>query len=78
MAPLGIASVARAQWVPDRPVRLVVVENRAGAGGVLGAEAVARAAPDGLTVLVATAGQLTIAKAIGRRWPSARRCSPGW
>jgi tripartite-type tricarboxylate transporter receptor subunit TctC len=45
----------------------VVVENRAGAGGVLGAEAVARGAPDGLTLLLATAGQLTIAKAIGRR-----------
>ncbi|MFC0384974.1 Bug family tripartite tricarboxylate transporter substrate binding protein [Muricoccus vinaceus] len=47
----------------------VVVENRAGAGGVLGAEAVARAAPDGQAVLLATAGQLTIAKAIGRRLP---------
>ncbi|MFC7734989.1 Bug family tripartite tricarboxylate transporter substrate binding protein [Roseomonas sp. GCM10028921] len=47
----------------------IVVENRAGAGGVLGAEAVARAAPDGLTLLLATAGQLTIAKVIGRRLP---------
>jgi tripartite-type tricarboxylate transporter receptor subunit TctC len=47
----------------------VVVENRAGAGGILGAEAVARAAPDGTTLLLATAGQLTIAKAIGRRLP---------
>ncbi|MBP0446917.1 tripartite tricarboxylate transporter substrate binding protein [Roseomonas sp. SSH11] len=47
----------------------VVVENRAGAGGVLGAEAVARAAPDGLTILLATAGQLTIARAVGRRLP---------
>lgn len=47
----------------------IVIENRAGAGGVLGAEAVARAAPDGLTILLATAGQLTIAKAIGRRLP---------
>ncbi|WP_426956141.1 Bug family tripartite tricarboxylate transporter substrate binding protein [Muricoccus radiodurans] len=47
----------------------IVVENRAGAGGVLGGETVARAAPDGQTILLATAGQLTIAKAIGRRLP---------
>ncbi|WP_431281083.1 Bug family tripartite tricarboxylate transporter substrate binding protein [Humitalea sp. 24SJ18S-53] len=45
----------------------VVIENRAGAGGILGAETVARTAPDGHTLLLATAGQLTIAKAIGRR-----------
>lgn len=47
----------------------MVIDNRAGAGGVLGAEAVARAAPDGTTLLLATAGQLTIAKAVGRRLP---------
>ena len=58
-----------AQAVSQTVGQNIVAENRAGAGGVLGAEAVARAAPDGTTLLLATAGQLTIAKAIGRRLP---------
>ena len=47
----------------------MVVENRAGAGGILGGEAVARGPADGLSLLLATAGQTTIPKAIGRRMP---------
>jgi tripartite-type tricarboxylate transporter receptor subunit TctC len=37
----------------------IIVENRAGAGGNTGAEAVAKAEPDGYTLLMASAGILT-------------------
>ena len=45
----------------------VLVENRAGATGIIGGEYVANAAPDGYTVLVATPGPMTIAGAAGRK-----------
>jgi tripartite-type tricarboxylate transporter receptor subunit TctC len=46
----------------------VLVDNRAGAGGNVGADAVAKAAPDGYTLLLTTPG-LAIARSIYRKLP---------
>lgn len=48
------------QKLSERLGQAVVIENKAGAGGALGAETVAGAAPDGYSLLFATMGSLTI------------------
>ena len=62
-APGGLADVL-ARAVGDRLQKQLgqpfVVENRPGAGGNIGADAVARSEPDGYTVLMSSAGILTI------------------
>ncbi|CAN7357516.1 tripartite tricarboxylate transporter substrate binding protein [Variovorax sp. LjRoot84] len=47
----------------------VVVDNKAGAGGVIGADTVAKATPDGSTVLLATGGAISIAPHLNAKLP---------
>src|SRR4051812_15435655 len=47
----------------------VVVENRPGAGGNIAAEAVAKSAPDGYTLLMGTNGPLAVSPALYRNLP---------
>ncbi len=60
----GTDLVARmvAQKLNEKWGQPVIVENRAGAGGNLGAEAVFTAAPDGYTLLFTAQGPLVVNK----------------
>lgn len=58
-----------AQRLAERFGTAVVVENRAGAAGTIGAEAVARAQPDGYTLLLASAETHAIAPNLRARLP---------
>lgn len=54
-----LISRAIAPRMSERLGQPVVVENRAGAGGMIGVDAVAKSAPDGTTIGLAAAGALT-------------------
>jgi tripartite-type tricarboxylate transporter receptor subunit TctC len=53
----------------ERLGQSVVFDNRAGAGGIIGTEAVARSEPDGYTLLLGTIGTHGINSAIYRKLP---------
>ena len=69
-APGGSADIA-AHPIADRLRlelgQLVISDNRPGAGGNIGTEAVARAAPDGNTILLAASGQIVINPSLNKK-----------
>lgn len=67
----GTDIIARtlAQRLTDFFGHTFVVDNRAGAGGVVGAEIVARSNPDGYTLLMGTPGPLTINPNLRKQMP---------
>jgi len=71
--PPGGSTDVTARLVAERMVPLlgqnVVIDNRPGGQTVIGAEAVARAAPDGHTMLMSSGTTLTINPLIGRNLP---------
>jgi tripartite-type tricarboxylate transporter receptor subunit TctC len=71
-APGGITDlVARivGDYIAKRSGQPVVIENRSGGGGNIGTEAVARASPDGYTLVVTATSQISIAPALYKDLP---------
>jgi tripartite-type tricarboxylate transporter receptor subunit TctC len=58
-----------AQRLTESFKRPVLIDNRPGAGGIIGTEVVARALPDGYTLLVADLGQTAITPAMNPKLP---------
>jgi len=62
--PTDIVGRTVAQKLSETLAQPVIVDNRAGAGGVIGTEQVAKAPPDGHTVLLGTIGGLAVAMSL--------------
>src|SRR5215210_7950923 len=58
-----------AQKLSEALGKPVVVDNRGGAGGVIGADIVAKSVPDGYTLLLGSPGPLTINPALQSKLP---------
>lgn len=66
-----VDSIGRILAQPLSPIlgQNVIVENRSGLGGSIGADAVAKAAPDGYTMLIGNTGPMTVNPVLQPRLP---------
>jgi tripartite-type tricarboxylate transporter receptor subunit TctC len=67
--PTDIVARPLAQMLGDALNAVIVVDNRGGAGGSIGADVVAKSAPDGQTLLVGTVGTHAINPALYTKLP---------
>jgi tripartite-type tricarboxylate transporter receptor subunit TctC len=64
-----ILARALAQKLTEGLAQAVVIDNRPGAGGAIGSEAAAKAAPDGYTIMMGHLGTLAVNPAIYKNLP---------
>src|SRR5215468_7984814 len=62
----GVVDIVARLWAEQAKQRLgnIIIENQGGGGGLIGASTVARAKPDGYTLLAGTTSELVITPAI--------------
>ncbi|WP_293599663.1 tripartite tricarboxylate transporter substrate binding protein, partial [Polynucleobacter sp. 35-46-11] len=67
----GVDGVARtyAQRLGEVLNATVLVENKAGASGAIGADLVAKSAPDGYTLLIASPAEVVVGPSAGQKVP---------
>jgi len=67
--PTDIVARPLSQMLGDELKATMVIDNRGGAGGSIGADVVAKSAPDGQTILVGTVGTHAINPALYKKLP---------
>jgi tripartite-type tricarboxylate transporter receptor subunit TctC len=67
--PTDIVARPLAQMLGDSMKQTVVIDNKGGAGGSIGADSVAKSAPDGYTLLMATVGTHAINSSLYKKLP---------
>ncbi len=67
--PTDIVARVVGQKLSEDIAQPVIVDNRPGAGGLLGTDLVAKATPDGYTLLLCSSGPMAVSPALGEKLP---------